>query len=378
MGGRRLRDRQAKLLIDAGLQPMSEPSDTSSSVPEKFLAVDGSVLIDPRLLRVMTKAEGEVLLLAGTPETQGRCVAALVTARRLSASDAPNVEQLAHQVAAEGTGTRLFAQSAEPYVVSARRDVPVRIEMVTSSGDVADIEAHLLADAQRGKLDWPSILIDRFFEDRLVRLLWRTPITPNQISAATLVLGLVGAAAFWREWFWIGAILAAIVEVLDGVDGKLARTRLQITPMGEWEHTADKIVEYALYVGLALGLIRSGAPAKTLTLGLVASGAMVVDVWIGGLAQRLLGRQLEDCGRFERLFRLVGGRRNTHVWMLIGFGLFGAWAQGLLAIAISAQLTAAVRFWRLYLRARERGLTLFAAGATRATQHPAPTVQAGR
>ncbi len=40
--------------------------------------------------------------------------------------------------------------------------------------------------------------------------------------------------------------------------------------------------------------------------------------------------------------------------MLPGFAVFGAWRAGLAAIAISAGLTTAVRFWRLTLRTRQR------------------------
>ncbi len=216
-----------------------------------------------------------------------------------------------------------------------------------------------MLDAQRGVLDWPARFIDPVFEDALVRALWPTPISPNQVSLATLVLGLAGAVAFAFGAFWAGIAAALVVEVLDGVDGKLARTRLQITPMGELEHAADKIVEYAWYLALGFGLWRAGAPAHYLVLGPVAALAMFVDVWIGTTAQKLLGRQLEDAGGFERAFRLIGGRRNTHMWMLLGFGLFGAWRAGLVAIAVSAQATALIRLWRLSVRVRTTGRRLF-------------------
>ncbi len=50
----------------------------------------------------------------------------------------------------------------------------------------------------------------------------RTTITPNQIRLGTGVLGLSVTLLYALGYLWAGALLALIIGVLDGVDGKLA------------------------------------------------------------------------------------------------------------------------------------------------------------
>src|SRR3546814_14189580 len=67
-----------------------------------------------------------------------------------------------------------------------------------------------------------------------------TPITPNMVTLITAVVGFASIAAFATGWLWTGLLLMLFLGPLDGVDGKLARTRLQYSLWGDLEHVADK------------------------------------------------------------------------------------------------------------------------------------------
>ncbi len=69
-------------------------------------------------------------------------------------------------------------------------------------------------------------------------------------------------------YFRLGSLLAYAVEVLDGVDGKLARTRLQFSRLGEMEHVFDFFMEQAWYLCITLSLYAGTGNQKLLWVGI--------------------------------------------------------------------------------------------------------------
>ena len=89
----------------------------------------------------------------------------------------------------------------------------------------------------------------------LTRLLVWTPFTPNQISVAVGVLGLLGcwltAQAGQSNLIW-GAAIIFFAGVLDGCDGEIARLKLIYSSAGAWIDTVvDEITTTAYYVAIA-------------------------------------------------------------------------------------------------------------------------------
>ena len=90
----------------------------------------------------------------------------------------------------------------------------------------------------------------------------RIGITPNQVTAASLVLVIVAGALFARGEFGWGLVAGWIMTFLDTVDGKLARVTVTSTPLGNvFDHGIDLVHPPLWYlawgIGLALGRWRS-------------------------------------------------------------------------------------------------------------------------
>jgi hypothetical protein len=88
-----------------------------------------------------------------------------------------------------------------------------------------------------------------------VALVYRTPITPNQVTLLSIVVGAAAAACWWQggeaAMLW-GGILLWASAILDGADGILARAKQQFSPVGRaLDGSADLIV--ALFVAIAAG-----------------------------------------------------------------------------------------------------------------------------
>lgn len=109
----------------------------------------------------------------------------------------------------------------------------------------------------------------------LVRPLARTPITPNQITAVTLLLALAAAWLFalgdGRAANW-GAGLFVVARFLDHFDGELARLTGMKSRFGYYfDYVAGGVSYAALFSGLGIGL--AGGPLGGWALALGAAGA---------------------------------------------------------------------------------------------------------
>ncbi len=87
-----------------------------------------------------------------------------------------------------------------------------------------------------------------------VKLIYRLPITPNQVTYGALVAGLISAFEFAQgtaRGFAFGAMWYAIANVLDCGDGMLARLQKSGTPLGR---IVDGIVDWVSSVAIFFGL----------------------------------------------------------------------------------------------------------------------------
>jgi hypothetical protein len=100
----------------------------------------------------------------------------------------------------------------------------------------------------------------------IVKLIYRLPITPNQVTLLSLGAGL--AAAYCFSLGTGGALIAAaiwyaVANILDCCDGMLARLQGSGSPLGRLvDGIADWVIAVAIFVGLGIGLeISTGDPA---------------------------------------------------------------------------------------------------------------------
>lgn len=104
---------------------------------------------------------------------------------------------------------------------------------------------------------WTVLLVDPVATP-LVRFTVRhTRISPNQITWAALVLGLVSAGFFaLGDWQWIalGAVIYHVSFILDCMDGKVARLTGRGSVFGAWlDYIFDRIRVAACAVALMAG-----------------------------------------------------------------------------------------------------------------------------
>ncbi len=328
-------------LIAAGLIIDQRALDAILAAPAPAMLVSDPGRADAVAIERIDSATcaAGVLVLPGT----------LVIAQVLSLGEWNLASTLIRAVAANPATRRVDFHALPLYAPAQRRVVPMLWLRPDETGAAA-ATGQLIAAAQKGCLDWPARFLHPLPENLLVRLLAPTAITPNQVTAVTAVIGIAAAIAFATGWLWTGLILALVTGPLDGVDGKLARTRVEFSKWGDLEHLIDKILEYTWYLCIAWffftvrGTGLSWAVAALIILPAIAESVQ------GEFFRRLTGAQLDDAGDAERRIRLFAGRRNTFLWTWACLALFGLWFEGFVLLAVYSVATSGLAQWRFYKR----------------------------
>ena len=104
---------------------------------------------------------------------------------------------------------------------------------------------------------------------QIVRFLKNTPITPNQVTYFSVLVGFASGYAFSfasTASVILGGLLLEATLVLDCVDGQLARAK---GLSSEWGRLIDGIAGYFAYLAVIWGLI-TGFPGYAQTLKIIA------------------------------------------------------------------------------------------------------------
>jgi len=316
----------------AGVWPMAAAGVAPG---KRAVVVAGDLLVDPRLWPWLRDRTSDVLI-AAAPGATPECLGSLLPS---------GLEECARG----STSLPVVSLREFPtYSKSHRGDVPYHLLPVCTDDDAERGWSILLDYVAKRTKDLPAIYFDTWFENRLVRIFAATPVTANHVTLATIVLGFVVAWLFATGALRIGILLAIVVEVLDGVDGKLARIKYQVSKVGQLEHVMDTIYELSWYLGLGWYLSSVAWPWAW-RVAVAFCCADVADNLAYGLFLRRTGGNLDEASAFLMHFRLIAGRRNIYAWLFLPAIYGGVPQVGFAVAAAWATLTAAVH-WGLALR----------------------------
>ncbi|RLG59438.1 hypothetical protein DRN86_04230 [Candidatus Geothermarchaeota archaeon] len=212
--------------------------------------------------------------------------------------------------------------------------------------DLQKAEKLLVERASKEPSDLIAKYINKPIENKLVLILAKTSITPNQITIIVNVIAYLVAYLFLIGQLVIGSILTFIVGVLDGVDGKLARIKGMESKIGVLEHPFDMLFECSWYISLALYSFWTTSDVNPLIVCLFILLFIAFYRFIYDQFKKVTGVSLDDYSSFERYFRRIAGRRNLYNVPILIFSLLGAPFYALITILCHAALTAAVYAWR--------------------------------
>jgi phosphatidylglycerophosphate synthase len=347
----------ARAEITAQLIPTKAKSVTAHCILEqgpieRFLIVPANVYCDVRLLAaLLTRNSATVLVDSNPPQfvrhmIQNPSGPVLVTRDfLLGCSDSASVFEELKQKLDRSEIDTLDAAKVDDYIVSMRRHVRPICFPASRPQERRLAEGIILDAAQKGTLDFPAY-VHAPIETAIVSLLCKTGITPNQITIAGFIIGCGATTAFVVGRVGTGLLAALAFGIVDGLDGKLSRVKVETTERGKWEHHLDYLIENSWWTAIAFHLWQSAQLPTAFYFLALLFGSHLLDEFVKRRAKMATGRLLDDVAPFDRAFRLIAARRNVYVWVVaIGF-LLGAFPQSYTIICGWAAVTAVVHFIR--------------------------------
>ena len=169
---------------------------------------------------------------------------------------------------------------AAPYARSADNLVKEKVKNEIASLNLGKLRLKM---ANRANDGFYSVFFLRKFSKLLTWLAVRVNATPNQVTLISFAIGLYSAFCFTKGTFsqtLLGAVLLQLSIIVDCVDGELARYTRKFSKLGAWlDAVTDRVKEYMVFLGLAIGAEKSGQ-----------------DLWIPALLMMLIQtfRHLSD------------------------------------------------------------------------------------
>jgi len=307
------------------------PNDT-----DLLMIVPADSVFDLRLLRMLASRFGPAALVDSSVPDRFHSLVQLAPATKRGKLCGPAFLQrdwahsrtgLLQEAVCTGLDNQTLAAAdvaTEPlYYAPLNRELRAYWFPAPSPADAQLAKRIILDSAQKGTLDLPAT-VHAPIETFLISRLCETPVTPHQLTIITNVVAWSATILLATGRLGWGLGLAVLVGVLDGLDGKQARVKVETSKRGKLEHWFDAIFEVSWWIAFAYYLQHSGRlpdAFRYLALLLIAQG---IDGMIKSGVRYVSGRSIEELGTFERTLHFVSGRRNVFVWLLtIGF-LLGA------------------------------------------------------
>ena len=344
-------ERLRRALARAGIGEVGTEADPPLAVEPSLILVRTDFAIDDGLIRALVRAP-DCILVAPVADRCQAGVAAHVRAER-----APQVIDLLRKlgttgddIAAAGLHAVTPVELGSSYNHALRKRMAPFVMSLIDHPPIA-VERQMFRASYKGVTDfvtkwlwpWPAFWATRWCAAR--------GLSPNLVTAASLVLVLLAVWLFARNHFVLGLIAAWLMTFLDTVDGKLARVTLTASKIGNiFDHGIDLVHPPFWYVAWYFGLAAGATEGQALLLA-GAAWTAVIGYVVGRLQEGFfLWRyriELHAWRPIDSAFRLFTARRNPNLAIMTVAVIAGHPDAGLLAVAVWTVVSLLFHFVRI-------------------------------
>lgn len=307
-----------------------------------LVALDGSNVLDPRLIDYLSNAADSPSCLAARGEGPQRAVALLLQPDALDAipPEAKSLCEVADALVAAQRIAPLDEAQFPAYINKLRRSLPYWIYAVDNATTRQRLERQMFWDNYKGSTDLLTRYVYPPLVWPLVRLCIALRIHPNAVTVFAILLAIAVVPLFMAGHFFYGFLCAYTMSVLDSVDGKLARLTLTDSKIGNaLDHGTDIVHPPFWYFAFAWG-IGADLPEEALyQVALALNACYVADRIVLGIAKARLGFTLHAASHLDGKVRSFIARRNITMTIMALSLLVGFEAVGLCIVAAWQGLT---------------------------------------
>jgi len=216
-------------------------------------------------------------------------------------------------IAAKNGDAEIFdITQIESYASIMRKEIKPWWIDVDNEKDLIKAKEMIIENASKNPSDALAYYVHKPIENKLVALISNFNITPNQLTIMVNILAYIVTALFFFGYLLPASILAFVVGIADGLDGKLARVKLKTSKLGSLEHSFDLLFEFSWFIALSWYIFSSTQSSTPLILCIFIILFIAFYRHVYDQFRRAMGKSLDDAGNFERIFRRVAGRRNLY------------------------------------------------------------------
>ncbi len=170
----------------------------------------------------------------------------------------------------------------------------------------------------------------RKYSHLIVKYLVKTRVTPNQVTFVSFLLAVLGSFFFiWGTWanLIVGALVWLVSELLDFVDGDLARAKKMVSISGKLcDIIGDTLKKPLIIASLSYGYFALHNAPIALLLGMLA----ITNIFLIEVLRSYIAEVTNDRKPIWKVRKTVFGMLDTIVIIV----LFGALANQLFVVLV--------------------------------------------
>ena len=158
------------------------------------------------------------------------------------------------------------------------------------------------------------------------------PITPNQVSLLSFLIGAAALPAYLLGPEWLGGLLVQTSSIVDGVDGELARARGVSSPLGGFvDAILDRMADALIIAGIAVHSFPDWG-FLSLAAGLAALFGDIMVSYLHARGEASLGVHPASVGRVPMFASRDVRLFTVFLLSLAGLSFYSLWLLAAISI----------------------------------------------
>jgi phosphatidylglycerophosphate synthase len=339
--------------------PLLRLVDSEKDTDQSLMLLEGDGIYDERVLKRLLMSTNSLCINAGNDEAAPIAFFVQSGDRQYLRTDMPHIREFLQQEVQKGWLKALSIYDMDRYIPELRQTATPYLIKLQHKASIRAIENEMYEKTFKGVIDFIATYGYRIPVRGLVRLLAPTRITPNHITAISVICSFAPIPLFAMGWLGTGLAVAFIFVIADSLDGKLARLTIRTSKVADKvDHFTSPLFEVCYF--LAWGWYFSGGDFSTLPgkAAFLLSCFFGLDRIVTSVFGFKFGRSLLDYKGWDARFHLIAARRNINLFiMTIGF-VFQKPIIALYVITIWMFITMLWHIYRFALHAYQRGISL--------------------